>query len=273
MTKINKEFLLELYQQGYTDKKLSEYFNSDIQHTHKIRRSLGLVGNKKSNLIKELNYEEKQVLLGTVIGDTTLIKNTLTESTHGSMMHGVKQKEYIEWKYSKLKRFINSVKFSSNFHKIRKVMEYRYRCDITSNKCLDYFYYLFYDKDKKKNLNVEVINLLEPLGLAVWFMDDGSKTNSGGYYLHTNCFSKENQEQIIKVLEEKFKLKINLHKTSKGAYIMYISARSAKQFERLVSPFIIESMKYKLHNKIYKYNMIEIENNNHFTTYRGLNNK
>jgi uncharacterized protein YjbK len=84
-------------------------------------------------------------------------------------------------------------------------------------------------------------------------MDDGSKTNSGEYYLHTNCFKIEEQKEAISILEKKFNLQITLNKTSKGAYIMYISATSAKQFEFIISPYIIPSMTYKLHNKVYKY--------------------
>jgi len=98
------------------------------------------------------------------------------------------------------------------------------------------------------------------LGLAVWYMDDGSKLASGGYNIFTNSFLKEELDEIIPILSNKFNLKVTIHKRPNKKnngmyYILYISVKSANIFETLIEPYMIESMKYKLNKKIYKYNI------------------
>ena len=39
--------------------------------------------------------------------------------------------------------------------------------------------------------NKDLFERIEPLGLAIWFMDDGSKEGNSGYLLCTNSFSNE----------------------------------------------------------------------------------
>jgi hypothetical protein len=269
---LSKDEFLVLYYKNYNDLEISKVLNVSHDRIGRLRNKLKLRCNKQNNLIKKLTYEEEQILLGTVLGDANLNRpiKSMTSGTTGSLEQGISQKLYLEWKYSKLQRFLSPIVYKERLHNVRKVMEKRCYCKFRTFECLNLYYTMFYDENNKKYLSEKTLSLLDSLGLAVWFMDDGSKTNSGGYYLHTNSFSKENQEFAIKILENRFKLKINLHKTTKGSFIMYISARSAKQFERLVSPYIIDSMKYKLHNKVYKYNMIEIQNSIFFTNFRGL---
>lgn len=253
--KVNNEKLKELHLLNYTDRELSKYFNCPNQWISIKRRKLDLIENKSSSLIKELTNEEEEILLGLILGDGRLIKTSSTKraGTSGSVVHGLSQKEYIEWLNLKLKRISTNIRLETNFNKNRNCIEKRYAFGINTHLCLNKYYDLFYDSLKVKHLYSSIVQRLTPLSLAVWFMDDGSKTSSGGYYLCTNCFKIEEQKVAISILEKKFNLQITLHKTIKDAYIMYISAKSAKQFEFIISPYIIPSMIYKLHNKVYKY--------------------
>lgn len=40
---------------------------------------------------------------------------------------------------------------------------------------------------------------------------------------------------------------VNYHKTEKENLRLYIPTKHNKQFEELIKPYIVESMKYKLH--------------------------
>ena len=80
-----------------------------------------------------------------------------------------------------------------------------------------------------------------PIALAYWFMDDG--TNSG--QIATNCFSFEEVKLLSNWLENKFGIITTIHKNLRD-YTLYIVASSRFEFENLISPYIIPSMKYKL---------------------------
>jgi hypothetical protein len=96
-------------------------------------------------------------------------------------------------------------------------------------------------------LNIE--ELLTPIGLAHWIMDDGFKVGNG-VGLCTESFTFEEVSLLKKVLEDKFKLIItmNVRKTSTGkiGYRLFISAKSRNQLLDLVKSFFIPSMVYKL---------------------------
>lgn len=256
---VNTEMFIQKYEEGLTDSELSLYFNIPNQYVSIKRRELNLYENRLSNKIKELTYEEEQVLLGLILGDGHLIKmgHTYKSNTSGKMVHCIKQKEYIEWKQHKLSRIASSVKYTT-FNSVKNGLCERYESNINSHRCLNKYYDLFYDSNKKKHIKREVIELLEPLGLAVWFMDDGCKLSSGGYNIFTNNFNIDELNDIITIMSRKFNLKITLHKrrhkkTNNIYNIIYISATSAKIFENLIDPYVIDSMKYKLHKKVYKY--------------------
>ena len=81
-------------------------------------------------------------------------------------------------------------------------------------------------------------------------MDDGSSDRSG-FILHTNNFSKQEVELLIKVLKFNFDLNCSLHtrkKTikTKECYTIYIKSDSYNKFINLVSPYFHPSMNYKL---------------------------
>lgn len=74
-------------------------------------------------------------------------------------------------------------------------------------------------------------------------MDDGNKATTGGYILATNCFTSEELKIFQEFLLNKFNLDTTIHKGNK----IYIRKKSGEIFKKLVNPFIIDSMKYKLH--------------------------
>lgn len=110
----------------------------------------------------------------------------------------------------------------------------------------DQLYLLFYDPiSGKKKIPENISNLLTPLGLSYWFMDDGAKAGSG-LFLHTDGFSKEDVVLLLSVLDSKFGLKCSLRQRHKDQYAIYISAHSKEQFIGLINTFIHPSMQYKL---------------------------
>jgi len=102
---------------------------------------------------------------------------------------------------------------------------------------------LFYNNDKKilpKNL----YNLLTPLSLAIWTMDDGDNDKNSIRY-NTQSFSLKEQEILKRLLKEKYQLQANLNK-DRNSYRLRVNKESKAKLIKLISPFIIPSMKYKI---------------------------
>ena len=87
-------------------------------------------------------------------------------------------------------------------------------------------------------------------------MDDGTKASNVTYNLYTCAFTAEEHEILIEILLIKFniqaKLKFDYHKKQNKSYPYititkrYSTNNSHLIFKDLISPYIIDSMKYKL---------------------------
>ena len=90
---------------------------------------------------------------------------------------------------------------------------------------------------------MDLLNKLEPLGLAVWIMDDGYK-HSNSISIATNCFTHSELEQLVIILK---KNKFNLHFTiCDSTKVIHLSAKDLYIFINLVEPYIHPDCAYKI---------------------------
>jgi len=75
--------------------------------------------------------------------------------------------------------------------------------------------------------------------------DGGFKSN--GIYLCTDSYSVQDVVRLMNVLTLKYELKCTLHKASNNVgYRIYISRNSLDKVKKIVKPYFIPSMVYKL---------------------------
>ena len=87
---------------------------------------------------------------------------------------------------------------------------------------------------------------LTPLALAVWIMDDGSKSDSG-LKLSSNSFNSEDLMRLSTFLTEFYGLKNSINLVGvENQYIIYIWKESMPRLVLLVYPYMIPGMIYKL---------------------------
>lgn len=87
---------------------------------------------------------------------------------------------------------------------------------------------------------------LTPLALSIWIMDDGGKLGSG-LKLSTNNFTLKENQHLIYLLKSLYNIESTIHKTGViDQYNIYILSTSMPVLVKLVKPYIIPSMKYKL---------------------------
>ena len=185
------------------------------------------------NTVGSLTEEQKSILIGCLLGDGTMRKkkNALLE-----INHSYTQKVLVDWIFGKYKDFVKT------FPKWRKGNGNReaYRFVTRSLPILTPYYNLFF-KDGKKTIPLNL--KLNPLSLAVWFMDDGSKSRSS-VYLNTQQFSKEEQRRLVDLLRCQFGIESTLNKDKIYTRIR-IRSRSINKFINLVKPFVLEEFRYK----------------------------
>jgi recombination protein RecA len=194
----------------------------------------------------KLTQKQKEVLFGSLLGDCSLrLASKKAKNASFKEEHGIEQLDYLKHKIDIFKNLLTKDipiiydRFDSRF----KVKEYK-SCSMLSktNPELNSFLNDFY-KDGKKIVPID-LSLLTPIAIAIWFMDDGLKQGSG-YGICTNSFEEKDVIRLINFLKNKY----NLYCAMNAKKAIYIKACSVLDFNNLINPFIIDSMKYKIINK------------------------
>jgi len=188
--------------------------------------------------VEKLTQTQKSVIIGSILGDGYLRIVPDRKDAFLEINHSLKAKDYVDWKYSVLK---NLVKSPPKQRVNGKKWKIAYRFYTKQNSELTDLLKKFYRNGKKtipKDLE------LDPLMLAVWFMDDGSKTKKSDVYLNTQQFSFKDQRRLLYLLR-KLGLRARLNKDKKYYRIRFLK-ESVKKLNELISPHIIPSMRYKL---------------------------
>lgn len=194
--------------------------------------------------IEEVTDREKAILIGIILGDGNIYKRKdSTKNANFSTTHSANQKLYSIHIATILMRLGARLYFSqSKTPDKRNNKCYKsYTIRLKPSKFFNNLYNIFY-KDRIKTIPDYIYNYYTPESLAYQYMDDGSKI-CGTYKIATNCFTIPELQKFQYFLLTKFNLKTTLHKD----HGIYIRKESANTFKELVSPYIIDSMKYKLY--------------------------
>lgn len=238
--KFDEELFIKYYNEGLNWKQISEKLNISDSAAQAYGSSLGLETNHLKYEKTELDSVEFQVFLGTMYGDAYLRIPEDSRNASGHFAHSLKQRDYCKWKYKHLARFCSPPKEVSEIDKRSGKEYFAIDVRIRANPVFTELYPMLY-KNKIKYIHPDMINKLEPLGVAVWFMDDGYYDH-GSYSIATNCFTDED----ISLILEMFKSKFNLEFTAHANRVIRLKKRDATRFCDLVRPYIHEDCWYKL---------------------------
>ena len=187
-----------------------------------------------------LTPEAHSVIVGSLLGDAYLYPNGTLQ-----VEHKLDHAEYTFWKYEKLKRIAGKPPLTVERYDTRTGKTYR-SMRFYTKAVLREFRDVFYS-DRRKVLPVNLGALVDPLAIAVWFMDDGGRgaRTPKGLVFNTSSFTAPEQTQLRSVLAERFGVVASTHRVGSG-YQLYIRARSFGRFAELVSPHLVPRMRYKL---------------------------
>lgn len=199
----------------------------------------------------KVNKESRNLLIALLLGDGTISNNNVFK-----LSHGYKQKEYLEWKIQKLKDHglkCNGLKkytSSSGYNKGSVV----YYTQLKTNSFIKLLRKIVY-KPKKNYCNRRLLNRLNPLGLAIWYMDDGHinirKTGDKihGFYIKiATCISKEHNQVLIDYFKEVWNVNFYTFSEGKGTYSLCCGTKEGLKFINIIKPYVesCPSMTYKI---------------------------
>lgn len=202
----------------------------------------------------KFNKESRNLLIALLLGDGTISNNYVFKIAHSE-----KQKDYLEWKIKQLNNYgirNNGVKsyIKTRGYSVGSPVYYTQLNIIPFIKVLRRVVY----KDKKILGNRKLLNRITPMGVAIWYMDDGHinirKSKNGkvhGFYIKiSTCEPKEEVQTIIDYFKEVWNIKFYMfHEGRKdNSYSICCGTKEGLKFIELVSPFVkqIPSMQYKI---------------------------
>jgi recombination protein RecA len=183
--------------------------------------------------VGSLSEVQHSVVIGTLLGDGAMRckANALLE-----INHCWEQRRYVDWKYDHLAALVSSPprKRLGNGSRIA------YRFVTRSDPVLTPYYELFYRESRKAVPEVA----LTPLSLAVWFMDDGSRSRSA-VYLNTQQFEQAGQLRLLGLLKAQWGISGSLNR-DKCYYRIRLSVAGTRRFGGLIRPHLLPEFEYKL---------------------------
>lgn len=200
---------------------------------------------------EELSYTQRQILLGGILGDSTISK-------HGNliMKHGLKQREYLSWKAGAFSSLSDSCGIHEHtvesFGVRRTGVMFRTRAHAAFYKERARFY-----GPGKKRITDETLKEIDELGLAVWYFDDGSVTrrldkNTLYVTFCTDGFDYESVQLLSDWLHLRWGLTNCIYR-SESAYAdkdfgweIKLCGEPAETLLDIVSPYAVNCMQYKL---------------------------
>ena len=180
---------------------------------------------------------QKSVVVGSLLGDGYIRQVLGRKDAFLEINHSTAQRAYVDWKYD---IFAN---VSRSAPKERKGNGGRIAYRFTTRQMPEMtdLMRLWYREGKK---TVPAGLVLDPITLAIWYMDDGSMCRESDVYLNTQQFDLLSQHILLKKLEH-IGLHATLNKDKHYQRIRFLKS-SIPALKESVRLHIIPSMKYKL---------------------------
>ena len=240
---------------GKTRSTVQYYLNK--LNIHRDRKAQQKINNTCREKRIVISPAAEQIILGSILGDGYMSPNRHPENTHLTLnselriTHGKKQEDYVKYKKDLLENegirchllFIDSSKIKPHYIDGIEVRENgSYHLKTQRNVVFNMYRNMFYRPNKQLT---RYMYKLGPLGLAIWFMDDGFR-NGKGFVLATDGFTIKEVKFLQKVLKHNFNLDTTIQRTRLNHPQIYIRTSCREKFIDLVSPYMCESMRYKL---------------------------
>jgi len=209
---------------------------------------------KQKEIAEEFTLEEFQVVVGGLLGDSYLFQPqsikyppTGTGSTYLEMQHCFNQVPYAAWKGRFLNRFSPRLLQWMGYNTVKSRFDVKHKIAVCSHFLFGDMAKEFYPSPTfKKVLPLSLVEQLEPLGLAIWYQDDGTYPHDRLAYFCTDSFAPEDVAAAAEILTSKFDIPFKVHNYKGDIARLAISGDATSSFCDLIREFVHPSMSYKI---------------------------
>lgn len=195
-----------------------------------------------------ISERANQIILGSLLGDGSIFRKPTNCIL--TIRHSRVQKEYAIYKYQLLSKEFPDVKYEEREHSYKngviegRIIKDNGFCIVRTpvNQAFNIYREEWY-KDKKEV--PDSIYQLGPLGLAIWYMDDGSIHYPTGAYFSTQGFSHKSILKLQNMMLKNFNLHTSIHK-NKNKEILYLKQKDYSKFVEIIKEYVCPSMNYKI---------------------------
>lgn len=240
---LTPETLKDLYSESLlTDQQIADLYRTTQATISRKRLKWGIptLGKRGrlDQVLPDLSEYQSQILIGSLLGDGHLF--TRTEGSAGfSEGHAWEQREYTQWKHDQLGDFSLGLypggkKTSSKYFKSLSVRTH------TCTHLWPYYEMFYPAPERIRVFPKELPQLITPVALAVWYMDDGSLYRR----FHPRISFGLCDTSLRRALKG-----MGLHPVKYGEdgnVNIHFRPEDSETFFELISPHVPECMRYKL---------------------------
>ncbi len=215
------------------DRTIADKLKCTKQAVYLARKKFGINKltrtERNSKLINVTSFQES-ILRGSLLGDAYVAPDGAFSIEHGSKQFG-----YLTWLFKNLQPYFSEIRNSRTCKRIRS-------CSHSFGLKIRKEHYV----DGRKIITSKILNKLDSLGIAVWFMDDGQVLPSGKQARLSTCsFSKEENELICTYFKNRWKIDCRVGYNGKYPQIEFNKDNTLKLID-LIHPHIPLTMRYKI---------------------------
>lgn len=244
---IEKSALRKMYLEEYkTITEIAKHYGlsrSGVMY-HMKRCNIRKVDRWERYGLKQFSQKQREYLFGALLGDDFLSMGKKRKYPFLAVVHSIKQRKYVEWKYEIWKQIVPG-KIRSLPVKVKGRTYFTDRFTTATHPNFLEFFKLFYNE--KKVVTREALDKLTPFSIAVWYMDDGSyRRHRGRAQLHTNGFTYKENLLVQRYFKDSWAISCNIGTSDSGTHYIWFNTENTIKFFNIIKDNIQPYFEYKI---------------------------
>lgn len=186
-----------------------------------------------------LNSKQRSILIGSLLGDARLECRSITGTARLRIHQSDRQRDLVFWKYQEFKSLVYRKPWKTSWMDKRNGKTYvSWFFHTKTTEEFRPWVRAFYPNGKKV-LPYHIFHLLDPLALAVWFMDDGCFSNQT-IILNTQSFSDQEHSFLQEWFQKRWLILPAIHHDRKNLRL-YFGKRWNQKLLKMIEPHLLPS--------------------------------
>ena len=183
---------------------------------------------------------QDQILIGTVLGGSSLVKPPKGKNCYLSMRN--KNEKWLQYKMEGM----------GDYFKTPKIHKYgeSYRCNSSCCPKLTELRSVLYNKNNRM-VSIDVLDPMQSIGLAIWYLDGGGKTGRGkkNVYINTTKFGEDGSEIVREYFDVLFHPRwgaCSINRNGLNRWRVLLDVGASEKFLSIIAHHLPSFMLHKL---------------------------